>query len=429
MSLSPSASRLRFPNIVGTLRPMLTHSSLVSFAVSGVFLSFVACQPRSSVESSAPAASPGAAVPTAQERVAADPIDKALVRPDPIAISEPIPGFARGINLGNCFDAPSEGAWGTSITENHFRMAAEAKLDHVRLPVRWSTPNRTMPAAPYTIDPAFFARIDWAIEQALSRGLSIMINVHHYEEIHKEPRAHLPRLYAMWEQIATRYADRPATVAFEILNEPNGALESSINNELTAEVIRIIRRSNPTRLVFADPYFWAAADHLNKLELPADDPNVVAQFHMYQPILFTHQGAPWMEPWCQTTSIIFPGPPKTPITPTSGAQSEGWVMDWLNGYNTAPPATNPSGPAAVFAYFDHAARWVKETKKRAYLGEFGAIDIADAQSRHNYVWLVRTEAERRGMGWAYWDDGGKFKAMDVGAGTWNETIRSALLEP
>ena len=32
------------------------------------------------------------------------------------------------------------------------------------------------------------------------------------------------------------------------------------------------------------------------------------------------------------------------------------------------------------------------------------------------------------MGWAYWDDGGMFKAMDPKTGTWNEGLRRALLE-
>jgi endoglucanase len=63
------------------------------------------------------------------------------------------------------------------------------------------------------------------------------------------------------------------------------------------------------------------------------------------------------------------------------------------------------------------------------MGEFGANDIADAQSRENYLWLVRTEAERRGIGWAYWDDGGSFKIMNVPNGTWNESLKKALLDP
>ena len=41
---------------------------------------------------------------------------------------------------------------------------------------------------------------------------------------------------------------------------------------------RIIRETNPTRIVFANCYFWANAERLAELELPAEDPNVVAQF-------------------------------------------------------------------------------------------------------------------------------------------------------
>ena len=178
----------------------------------------------------------------------------------------------------------------------------------------------------------------------------------------------------------------------------------------------------------ADCYFWANAEHLDSLELPPDDSNVVAHFHMYQPILFTHQGAPWMEPWFRTPGVVFPGPPKTAREPLQQARSQDWVVQWFNGYNTEPMATNPGGSKTVFEHFDHAARYVKKTGKRVYLGEFGAINFADAQSRENYVWLVRTEAERRGIGWAYWDDGGHFQAMNTKDGTWNEYLKRALLE-
>lgn len=362
-----------------------------------------------------------------QASQAVAPLPKDLARPDPIAISPPLPGFSKGINLGNCLDAPSEGAWGTRISEKHFEMAARAGFDHVRLPVRFTTPERSEVQAPHTIRPEFFARVDWALDQAAAHGLSIILDVHHFEEIHKEPHAQKARLYALWRQISERYAGRPSQVAFEILNEPNGALEPAIVNEITAEALRIIREKNPTRIVFANCYFWANAERLHELVLPANDPNVVAQFHMYQPILFTHQGAPWMEPFYQTRGVIFPGPPRAPTTPVN-ASGQSWVLDWFHAYDTLPFAQNPSGPRAVFEHFDHAARYAKATGKRVYLGEFGAIDVADPQSRANYLWLVRTEAERRGIGWALWDDGGKFKAMNPQQGVWNQSLQSALFD-
>lgn len=355
-------------------------------------------------------------------------IDRTLPRPDPIATSAPIPGFMRGINLGNCYDAPREGAWGTVISEKHFEMAAQAGFDHVRLPVRFSAPERAATNPPYTVAEEFFRKVDWAIDQALSRKLSIIVDFHHYEEIHKDPAAHKERFYAIWRQIAERYAPRPAEVAFEILNEPNGALTPLIVNEITAEALRIIREKNPARLVFANPYFWGASDYLKQLDLPPGDPNVVADFHMYQPILFTHQGAPWMEPWYQTKGVIFPGPPSEPLKPAPTTQGQAWVEQWFADYNRLPTDRNPGGPSTVFTHFDNAASWVKQTGKRAYLGEFGAIAFADQQSRENYLWLVRTEAERRGIGWAYWDDGGQFKMMDTRTGNWNEGLRRALLD-
>jgi endoglucanase len=347
-------------------------------------------------------------------------------RPEVVHRCEPVPGFMRGINLGNGLDAPQEGAWGVVLGERHFEMAKAAGLDHVRLPVRFST--RAAAAAPYTIDPKFFERVDWAVQQALSRQLNVIIDLHHYEEIMAAPDAHAERFLALWKQIAEHYAGAPPQVAFELLNEPSKELDPSRYNALIAKALPIVRAKNPTRIVYVNSYFWASADYLKSLTLPGDDPNVVASFHMYQPILFTHQGASWMDPEYQTQGLVFPGPPAKPVTPVPAAQKVGWVKDWFDGYNQLPIAKNPGGPSTVYAHFRTAAEYAKAQGKRVYLGEFGAIDNADPKSRETYIRLVRTEAERHGFGWAYWDDGGKNRAMNVADGSWVPFIRSALLD-
>jgi endoglucanase len=383
--------------------------------------------PQPTAQAAPPPAPAAAPAPAPAPLPSAAPIDKNLPRPEFAAKSAPLPGFMKGINLGNCFDAPAEGAWGTTISEKHFELAQAAGLDHVRLPVRFTTPERSDPNPPYAVKEDFFKRVDWAIEQAHAHKLSIIVDVHHFAEMNKEPEANKARLYAIWKQIAERYAKQPPTVAFEILNEPTEKLEPKLLNEITKEAIKIIRVKNPKRIVFADSYFWANAERLHELELPKD-PNVVAQFHDYDPILFTHQGAPWMDPPFQTRGVIFPGPGPAPVTPLPAAAKEDWVARWFKDYNEKPAAENPSGPKRIFQYFDYASDYVKKTGKRVYLGEFGAIEYADQQSRENYVWLLRTEAERRGIGWAYWDDGGGFKAMNPLAGTWNEGLRKALVD-
>jgi endoglucanase len=127
-------------------------------------------------------------------------------------------------------------------------------------------------------------------------------------------------------------------------------------------------------------------------------------------------------------SQIFPGPPATKITPASAAQRTPWTRAWFDDYSKLPLERNPSGPSTVFSHFTKAEEYVAKTGKRMYLGEFGAVDNADPGSRLNYIKLVREEAERHGFGWAYWDDGGKNKGMDVTTGSWVPVIEAALFE-
>jgi endoglucanase len=350
-------------------------------------------------------------------------VDRAAADNSPVPA---LPGLRRGINLGNALDAPQEGEWGVTLSETHFEMAAAGGFDHIRLPVRFSA--HTEPAAPYRVEETFFQRVDWAIEQALSRKLAIIVDLHHYDELMEDPEAHTERFLAIWEQIATRYADRPEQVKFELFNEPCKQFNPVRVNAMVSRVLPIIRQSNPTRWIVVDSYFWAAGAYLGALELPTTDPYLAASFHMYQPMLFTHQGAPWMGPEYQTLGVQFPGPPDKPITPEKFATSMGWVKDWFRRYNTEPPKTNPSGPATLDLEFDYASRFAAKTGRPVYLGEFGVIDRADEASRVRWLRAVRGEAERRQLAWAYWDNGGEFTVMDVKQKRWQDALRRALLQ-
>src|SRR5574341_1938285 len=71
----------------------------------------------------------------------------------------------RGANMGNMLEAPNEGDWGLTVQEKYFDLIKEAGFDFVRLPVRWNTHAEEF--APYTIDSAFFARVDEIVGWAL----------------------------------------------------------------------------------------------------------------------------------------------------------------------------------------------------------------------------------------------------------------------
>jgi endoglucanase len=75
-----------------------------------------------------------------------------------------------------------------------------------------------------------------------------------------------------------------------------------------------------------------------------------------------------------------------------------------------------------------ARRWSDANGYPVHLGEFGAYEKADMASRANYTRIVRDEAERRGIGWAYWEFASSFGVYSPKTGTWVEPIRKALLD-
>lgn len=169
--------------------------------------------------------------------------------------------LGRGINLGNALEAPGEGAWGVRLKAEYFTAIKKAGFATVRLPVRWSA--HASATAPYAIDPEFARRVDWAADQTLNNDLNINVNVHHYEEMTANPEDHLPRLVALWRQIAARYKDRPAGLYFELLNEPHDRLTEAKWNAAIPKLLAAVRETNPKGPVLAGPGRWNGIDALD----------------------------------------------------------------------------------------------------------------------------------------------------------------------
>jgi endoglucanase len=301
--------------------------------------------------------------------------------------------LGRGVNLGNALEAPREGAWGLVLREDDFEQIRQAGFQSVRIPIRWSA--HAEKTAPFAIDETFFQRVDWVIDEALKRELTVVINVHHYEELFQQPSEHRPRFLAIWQQIASRYRARPDRVVFELLNEPHGNLTAAIWNALLRDGLDVIRQSNPDRVVVVGPAGWNNPSQLPQLDLPANDRRLIVTFHYYNPFQFTHQGANWV------------------------AGSDRWL------------GTTWSGTAAERQAVDNdlgrASTWAREHDRPLYLGEFGAYSRADLPSRAHWTAYVRQTAEQRGMAWAYWEFAAGFGVFDRQRGEWREELRAALI--
>lgn len=329
------------------------------------------------------------------------PLPTSTTRPTPMlsptpagAIFESAYRLGRGVNLGNALEAPSEGEWGVTLKEEYFQVIRAAGFDSVRVPIRFSVHADS--EAPYTIDPEFFARIDWVLENTQKNNLIAILDMHHYEEVMEDPAGHHDRFVALWQQIAGRYQDIPSDkVYFELLNEPNGNLYGETWNQLVADTLAVVRQTNPDRPIIIDPDNWGNVAELAVLVLPEDDRNLIATFHYYLPFHFTHQGAEWVDnadPWLGTTW-------------------EGSSMD-RRLMNTD---------------FMLAADWSKRNNRPIYLGEFGAYQKADMESRVRWTDAVARLAEQYGYPWAYWEFCSGFGVYDPEVEAWREPLLKALL--
>jgi endoglucanase len=317
--------------------------------------------------------------------------------------------FRRGANFGNFLEAPPNQDWGAHYSNSDLDHLKQEGFDHLRLPIAWS--YYTGPAPDFKLRPEIFAKVDAIVTNALSRGLSAIINIHHFDDFTTSPAANTNKFYAMWRQIAEYYAQQPKRLAFELLNEPKDTATTEVMNAIYADVIQVIRKSNPDRTIFLGPSRWNSLDEVPKLKLPPDN-NLIVTVHCYDPFYFTHQGATWTGTDVSTVGLVYPGPPPHPLTPDPKAALKKSVANWFQRYNSLPAAQNPGGPLAFKERMERVAAWGKQNNRPIHLGEFGAYEKADAPSRARYYLDMRKTAERLGFGWAMWDWKAGFKYWD-----------------
>ncbi len=301
--------------------------------------------------------------------------------------------LGRGINLGNALEAPTEGSWGVTLKACYFRVIKQAGFNSVRIPIRWSAHADQTP--PYTISPQFFARVDWAVHQALSNHLMVVINVHHYTKLMEDSAGQKGRFLSLWNQIARHYQTYPPQLLFEILNEPHDQLTPALWNAYLAEALSIIRKSNPARTVVIGTAGWGGIRELQALVIPEEEQNAIVTIHYYEPFHFTHQGAEWV------------------------AGSNAWLGTTWNA--------TPAELAALNRDFDTVARWASRNRRPIFVGEFGAYSKADLISRARWTNAVARAAEQRHFSWAYWEFCSGFGAYNPQKEAWIPQLLRALI--
>lgn len=394
-------------------------------------IAYTACDPGSSVKDSTDPSNPNGAAGVGGTR-ARSPLLDTPYEPGPVEMKPPLAGeldvfaqnraLGRGMNIGNSLDSPKpEGSWGVKLHQYMFEVIKQAGFDSIRLPVRWS--DYAEETAPYTISEEIFDRVDWAIAHTLNRGMRIVVDIHHYGEadpkleagIYAEPEKHHERFLALWKQIAEHYKDYPKELYFEILNEPRSALEP-LWNQYMLEALGIIRQSNPGRTVIVGGIWWNKWDALQKVEWPADDQNLIATFHYYNPYCFTLQDGQIWEPACKI-------PGDTKRTPKRGEAS--WPVIYPE-VDPNPAETEAAQRQRLEDDLAKAAAWSKTAQRPLYMGEFGVHSGAVDAPRVDYTRAIVNAANANGITWAYWELASGFGIWNKGAMAWDQPMLDAL---
>lgn len=274
----------------------------------------------------------------------------------------------------------------------HFRLLKEAGFRSVR--VNLHAFRHMDRENGWALRDSWFAALDWAVKEATARGLMVILDLHEFNDMGKEPEANHGRFLAFWRQLSTHCATAGDNVVFEILNEASGKLTPALWNEYLREALVVIREKNPTRTVIAGPAFWNSIDHLDELELPDADRHLIVTVHYYKPMEFTHQGAAWSN------------------------QKDKSGVEWLG---------TDAERKTIRDDFAKAVTWAKAHSRPIFLGEFGAYDKAPMESRARYTDAVARTAESLGWSWAYWQFDSDFMLYDIPAKLWVEPIRAALI--
>lgn len=295
------------------------------------------------------------------------------------------------INMGNSLEPPTETGWGGHrIADADFANIAAAGFRTIRLPVRWDSHAGKQP--PYTIEPAFLARVQHLVGAAQAAGLNVILDSHNFESMHSDPLGSAPRFAGIWKQIGAAFAGQPtATLWFELENEPHDKFTNANLLEALSPALAAVRVTNPDRPVIIGGEYWSGIDSLATLKLP-DDPHVYPTFHYYEPFDFTHQGATWVDP--------------------------------------VPPLGRAYGSA------DDAARLVRDVQKirdysartglLPFMGETGAHTTVPLEQRVRYHAAVTKAFAPLGIGMCTWAYTNTFPFYDSDKKAWLPGMRGAI---
>lgn len=324
-------------------------------------------------------------------------------------------GYKKGINLGGWFSQNdhSDKTYDTFITEDDFKIFSKWGIDHVRIPIDY---HLLEDEKGQRLEKGF-KRLERAIDLCEKYGLNSIIDLHRvygfsfdksYGEsgFFDEPFLQ-ERFYKLWEDIAERFGKFHGRVAFELLNEITEQSYCDRWNRIARLCIGRIRKIAPESDILVGSYWNNSVFALSDLDIKLDD-HIIYSFHCYDPLIFTHQGANWVDemPADYRYSII----DKTyeQINEEFGKD----FPDWYANRILVPGGSDDPvfGKDYFTSSFSSAVALAEKLNVPLYCGEYGCIQYCDPKDQLYWFKAIHQAFEELNINRAAWT----FKANHFG---------------
>lgn len=321
-------------------------------------------------------------------------------------------GYMHGVNLGGWLSQcdHTKDRYDNFIKEEDIKAISGWGVDHVRIPVDYNLVETG--DGIYSDDG--FKYIDSAIEWCGKYGLNMILDLHktygfsfddgENEKGFFENEKYQERFYKLWDEFARRYGNIGERVAFELLNEVTDKAFCDIWNEIATLCIKRIRSIAPNVKILIGGYYNNSIEALPDL-LPPYDENIIYNFHCYEPLIFTHQGAGWIDVMPRDFRMNFKKTYKE-YKDLCRPISEYWARDFF-----VPTKEEDVIDSTYFEkMFASAIKTAQERDVALYCGEYGVIDLATPEDTLEWYKTINPIFEKYSIGRAAWS----YKSMNFG---------------